>query len=132
MKKYNFNVLTDGEFRQLERMAWNAELDFNGFPAAEYKFFDTIQAIGARHRHDKVPKHLLIDDIELARKTYHDEKTQLSRSMEHYKAMQEAIIRSDELRCKIDKAAPADKLKYALECIEVLTGETGFAERNLR
>ena len=49
--------------------------------------------------------------------------------MEEY---QENIRKAGTLRSDIDKAVTAeDKLRYALECIESMTGETGFARRNL-
>ena len=42
------------------------------------------------------------------------------------------IRKAGTLRSEIDKAVTAeDKLRYALECIEAMTGETGFARRNL-
>ena len=42
------------------------------------------------------------------------------------------IRKAGTLRSDIDKAVTAeDKLRYALECIEAMTGETGFARRNL-
>ena len=45
---------------------------------------------------------------------------------------QNNIRKAGTLRSDIDKAKTAeDKLRYALECIEAMTGETGFARRNL-
>ena len=42
------------------------------------------------------------------------------------------IRKAGTLRSDIDKAVSAeDKLRYALECIEAMTGETGFSRRNL-
>ena len=42
------------------------------------------------------------------------------------------IRKAGTLRSDIDKAKTAeDKLRYALECIEAMAGETGFARRNL-
>lgn len=42
------------------------------------------------------------------------------------------IRKAGTLRSDIDKAGTAeDKLRYCLECIEAMTGETGFARRNL-
>ena len=42
------------------------------------------------------------------------------------------IRKAGTLRSEIDKAKTVeDKLRYALECIEVMTGETGFSRRNL-
>ena len=49
--------------------------------------------------------------------------------MEEY---QGNIRKAGTLRSDIDKAKTVeDKLRYALECIESMTGETGFARRNL-
>ena len=49
--------------------------------------------------------------------------------MEEY---QDNIRKAGTLRSDIDKAKTAeDKLRYALGCIEAMTGETGFARRNL-
>lgn len=43
------------------------------------------------------------------------------------------IRKAGTLRSDIDKAVTAeDKLRYALECIEAMTGETGFSRRNLK
>ena len=42
------------------------------------------------------------------------------------------IRKAGTLRSDIDKAITVeDKLRYALECIEAMTGETGFSRRNL-
>ena len=49
--------------------------------------------------------------------------------MEEY---QNNIRKAGTLRSDIDKAVTAeDKLRYALECIEAMTGEIGFSRRNL-
>ena len=45
---------------------------------------------------------------------------------------QNNIRKAGTLRSDIDKAVTVeDKLRYALECIEAMTGETGFSRRNL-
>ncbi len=45
---------------------------------------------------------------------------------------QDNIRKAGTLRSEIDKAVSVeDKFRYALECIEAMTGETGFARRNL-
>lgn len=42
------------------------------------------------------------------------------------------IRKAGTLRSEIDKAVTVEeKLRYCLECIEAMTGETGFARRNL-
>ena len=43
------------------------------------------------------------------------------------------IRKAGTIRSDIDKAVTVeDKLRYCLECIEAMTGETGFAKRNLK
>ena len=43
------------------------------------------------------------------------------------------IRKAGTLRSDIDKAKTVeDKLRYCLECIEAMTGETGFTKRNLK
>lgn len=129
---HNFDGLSDEEFRRLEKESWDGALDYNNFPAAEYKFFDTVAAIGYRHRHDKIPAELLKDDILQARKVYEREAAQFSRSAEMYRRYQAAILRSDELKCRIQKSRDVgEALGLALECIELLTGEEGFAKRSI-
>ena len=45
---------------------------------------------------------------------------------------QNNIRKAGTLRSDIDKAKTVeDKLRYALECIEAMTGEAGFSRRNL-
>lgn len=46
--------------------------------------------------------------------------------------MQDNIRKAGTLRSEIDKAVTVeDKLRFCLECIEAMTGETGFSRRNL-
>ncbi len=130
--KINFYTISEDDFRELERQAWNGTLDYRKFPAPEFKFFATIEYLGYRHRHDKIPVDLLKDDIDAARKIYHNEHLIVQKSLETYRAYQDAIINADKLRIAINKAHGQDKLLLALECIELLTGEKGFAKRNLK
>ena len=130
--KINFDTISEDDFRSLERQAWNGTLDYRRFPAAEFKFFATVENLGYMHRHDKIPTDLLKDDIDAARNVYQNERLIVRKSFEVYRAYQDAIINADKLRIEINKAHGQDKLLLALECIELLTGEKGFAKRNLK
>ena len=45
---------------------------------------------------------------------------------------QNNIRKAGTLRSEVDKAVTAeDKLRYCLECIEAMTGETGLSRRNI-
>lgn len=133
MSKINFKTIGDDELLDMERKAWRGMLEYEDFPAPEYKFFDTVRRLGEKHRFGKVPAELLKDDVIAARKVYRCERGQLTMNLEAHKRYQDAIKRSDQLRIDVEKAATIeDKLRSALECVELLTDETEFAVRNLR
>lgn len=118
--------------RELERQAWRGTLDYSSLHACEFKFLAIVEQLGIRCRRDNIPAESLREDILKARKVYQREREQFDHSAEMYGKYQDAIIKSDALRIAIDKAKGVDKLPPALECIELLTGEGGFAARNLR
>lgn len=133
MKQINFDGLSADEFRRLEKSAWDGVLDFAMFPAAEYKFFDTVRTIGYRHRHEKYPMDFCRQDIEQARKVYEKEAEQLRYNLEANRVYQQAKIQSGELVNRIYKTNdPAAKLDAALMCVELLTHEAGLRDRNLK
>lgn len=133
MNKVNFNNISAEEMRKLETEAWNGNLDYRDFPAPEYKFFDRVAEFGYRHRHEKIASELFRSDIQLARRTYERDRTELNRSREVYAERQTAILKSDELLCLIEKTSDhSEKLRYALEALGLITGDTKLMERNLR
>lgn len=133
MSKINFITISDDELLDMERKAWRGVLEYEDFPAPEYKFFDTVRRLGEKHRFDKVPAELFKDDVITARKIYRRERGELQYGLDINSKYQDAIKRSDQLRIAVEKAAAIeDKLRFALECVELLTNETGFAVRNLR
>lgn len=133
MSKINFKTISDDELLEIERKAWRGVLEYEDFPAPEYKFFDTVRRLGEKHRFDKVPAELLKDDVIAARRVYRRERGELQYGLDINSKYQDAIKRSDKLRISMDKAGSVeDKLRFALDCVELLTNETGFANRNLR
>ena len=133
MTKINFKTISDDELLAMERKAWSGVLEYEDFPAPEYKFFDTVRKLGERCRFDKIPAELLKGDISAARRIYRSERRELQYGLDINGRYQDAIKRSDQLRIDVEKAATVeDKLRFALQCVELLTDETGFAGRNLR
>lgn len=133
MNKIDFKTISEDEFLEMERKAWSGVLEYEDFPAPEYKFFDTVRKLGEQCRFDKVPAELLKGDIVTARKVYRKERGDMQYGLDINMKYQDAIKRSDQLRIAVDKAGSAeDKLRFALECVELLTDEAGFAARNLR
>lgn len=132
MNNINFKNISNEEMRDLEAEAWRGRLDYRDFPAAEYKFFDRIAELGYRHRNEKIPAELMKNDIKIARDIYRREADHAQRCAEVWKDHQTNIIRSGTLRSEITKATDREeKLRLALECIEIMTGEKGFAKRSI-
>lgn len=131
--RINFEALSPEEFREFEKSAYNGQLDFNAFPAAEYRYFDRLQNIGYRVRHEGLPMDFAKRECDDARTDYQNDVTERNSRLEVYKKYQQAIIRRSTLVCMIEKAKdPIEKLKYALEFVELTLGEDGFKAENLR
>ena len=94
----------------------------------EKQLFRQLRALYTEYRAGKytreqarIEKGVIYADFESTKKLFS--------VMEEY---QLNIRKAGTLRSDIDKAKTAeDKLRYALECIEAMTGETGFSRRNL-
>ena len=131
MVQINFN--DKEQFARLERLAYDGTLDYTDYPAAEYKYFDRLAELGRLHRGSKLPAGLCKERKEIYFSEYGKDVSERFKGLEAEKRFQENIIKSDELRCKIYKTdSPEEKLKLALKCIELMTGEEGFMERNTR
>lgn len=130
MKKYHFNDPV--EFALLERQAYDGQLDFNAFPAAEYRYFDRIQSIGYRVRHEGLPRDFAQEERKKALKDYRNDIDVLEGNIRAAQRYTESRIRMDALICAIYKEhKPLKKLKLALEFVELAIGESGFAARNM-
>ena len=133
MKSRSINFRDEAIFKKLESECYTDTLDFDSFPAAEYKYFSRLRKIYSDYKFGGLDK-----DTAAKRKAgiYADYKQDAERDGligKVYAEYQDNIRKAGTLRSDIDKAVTAeDKLKYALECIEAMTGETGFAKRNLK
>lgn len=133
MKSRSINFQDEAIFKKLESECYTDTLDFDPFPAAEYKYFSRLRKIYSDYKFGGLDK-----DTAAKRKAgiYADYKQDAERDGligRVYAEYQGNIRKAGTLRSDIDKAVTAeDKLRYALECIEAMTGETGFAKRNLK
>ena len=132
MKSRSINFRDEAIFKKLESECYTDTLDFDFFPAAEYKYFSRLRKIYSDYKFGGLDK-----DTAAKRKAgiYADYRLDAERDGligKVYAEYQDNIRKAGTLRSEIDKAKTAeDKLRYALECIEAMTGETGFARRNL-
>lgn len=133
MKSRSINFQDEAIFKKLESECYTDTLDFDSFPAVEYKYFSRLRKIYSDYKFGGLDK-----DTAAKRKAgiYADYKQDAERDGligRVYAEYQENIRKAGTLRSDIDKAVTAeDKLRYCLECIEAMTGETGFTKRNLK
>ena len=119
-------------FSRLERQAYDGQLDFGAFPAAEYRYFDRMQDIGYRVRHKGLPKDFAREERDKALNDYRDDIDNLTKNLRAEQQYNASRLRMGELINAIYKEhAPLAKLKLALEFVELTVGEDGFAARNL-
>ena len=130
MVKHNFK--NPEEFAALERQAYDGQLDFNGFPAAEYRYFDRIQDIGYRSRHEGLTRELARSERDKALKDYRNDIDALTGNLNAARQYTESRVRMGALVNEIYKEhSPLGKLRLALEFVELTLHEEGFARRNL-
>ena len=133
MKSRSINFRDEEIFKKLESECYTDTLNYDSFPAAEYKYFSRLRKIFSDYKFNGLDK-----DTAAKRKAgiYAEYKQDAERDGligRVYAEYQNNIRKAGTLRSDIDKAKTAeDKLRYALECIEAMTGETGFAKRNLK
>ena len=130
MVKVNFK--DPEEFRKLECQAYDGQLDFNDFPAAEYRYFDRIQDIGYRSRHEGLTREQARSERGKALKDYRDDIDALTGNLNAARQYTESRVRMGALVDEIYKEhSPLGKLRLALEFVELTIGEDGLASRNL-
>lgn len=121
------------KFAELERQAYDGQLDFNSFPAAEYRYFDRVQDIGYRVRHEGFPKDFARRDIAQAKRDYLNDIDERASNVNAARQYTESRIRMGALVNEIYKAqTPLGKLRPALEFVELTVHEDGLAARNLK
>ena len=133
MKSRSINFQDEEIFKKLESECYTDTLDFDSFPAAEYKYFSRLRKIYSDYKFGGLDKDTAAKRKAVIYSDYRQDAERDGLIGKVYAEYQENIRKAGTLRSDIDKAKTAeDKLRYALECIEAMTGETGFAKRNLK
>ena len=132
MKSRSINFQNKEIFKKLESECYTDTLDFDFFPAAEYKYFYSLRKIYSDYKFGGLDKDTA---AKLKAGIYADYRLDAERDGligRVYAEYQDNIRKAGTLRSEIDKAVTVeDKQREGLECIGAMTGETGFARRNL-
>ena len=133
MKSRSINFQDEEISKKLESECYTDTQDFDSFPAAEYKYFSRLRKIFSDYKFNGLDKGTAAKRKAIIYAEYKQDAERDGLIGRVYAEYQENIRKAGTLRSDIDKAKTAeDKLRYALECIEAMTGEKGFAKRNLK
>ena len=127
--KLNFNDKT--EFEQLEEKAIDGQLDYSEFPPEEYKYFSRLSKLGYNNRHMGWDVKTCTALQEQYRADYRQEKDKADEFLNLSRRIQDNILKSTMLKIEMYKNAENEEqmLDLALQVIELVTNEGGFAKR---
>ena len=133
MKSRSINFQDESIFKKLESECYTDTLVYDSFPAAEYKYFSRLRKIYSDYKFGGLDKDTAAKRKAVIYAEYMHDAERDGLIGRVYAEYQDNIRKAGTLRSDIDKAKTVeDKLRYALECIEAMTGEKGFAKRNLK
>ena len=133
MKSRSINFRDEAIFKKLESECYTYRLVSDCCPAAEYKYFSRLRKIYSDYKFGGLDKDAAAKRKAVIYTEYRQDAERDGLIGKVYAEYQENLRKAGTLRSDIDKAVTAeDKLRYCLECIEAMTGETGFAKRNLK
>ena len=133
MKSRSINFRDEAIFKKLESECYTDTLNFDSFPAAEYKYFSRLRKIYSDYKFGGLDKDTAAKRKAVIYSDYRQDAERDGLIGRVYAEYQDNIRKAGTLRSDIDKAKTVeDKLRYALECIEAMTGEAGFSKRNLK
>lgn len=120
-------------WKNLKRQCYDGTLDYEDYPADEYKYFDRLRLTYLEFKFNRLPQEEAATRERLLLKEYQQAKQTASRSLEVYRQYQANIKRLDSLRIEINKAQTVEgKLRAALEIVGIVTGDGDFTNRNLK
>ena len=120
-------------WKELKRQCYDGTLDYEDYPADEYKYFDKLRITYLEYKFNNLPKDKAAERERLLYMEYLAAKEKASKSLYVYKVYQDNIKRLDSLRIEINKAQTVEgKLRAALEIVGIVTGDDLFCKINER
>lgn len=119
-------------FNQLEDEAIDGTLLYDDYPPCEYKYFSKLSKLGYMNRHKGWSAEICELKKAEIKAQYISEREEFDRFFNMACTMQDNIRRGGMTVCEVYKAKSLkDKLCYALNALELILCEDGFAKRNL-
>lgn len=121
------------QWKSLERQAYEGTINFDKFPANEYKYFRELLKLYTEYRFGSIDKGYAQQQKALLLKEYTQSVQERERYLYVYRTYQENVVTLQHRLAEIEKAQTAEEIAdLACSCLELLTGEFEFAKRQRR
>ena len=125
MHKTNFK--DPAVWKSLERQAYEGIVDYEQFPAAEYKYFSELQRLYEKFRFGGLDRSLAQQQKAKLLSEYKNYSAEHQRYLDVYRFYQDNIRTVNVRLSQINKAQSSEeKALIACECIGLLTGDATF------
>lgn len=116
---------------ELKRQCYDGSIDYEEFPADEYKYFDRLRIIYLEFKFSGMPKETAAEAERLLLAEYTASKEHDRRSLDIFRMYLRNKLRFRESMIKINRSSvPAEKYAAALAAISAATNDELFARIN--
>ena len=123
---------SEAVWKDLKRQCYDGTIDYEAFPADEYKYFDRLRIIYLRFKFDNLPKEEAERQERLLSDEYSLSKKKAAQSLNICRKYQDSIKHSEQLKIQVNKAkSDRDKLIPALKAVGLLTDDESFYRINM-
>lgn len=120
-------------WQDLKRQCYDGTIEYEDFPADEYKYFDRLRITYLCYQYNHLSKVEAEQTERELRSEYEKSKEKDRQTFRIYSEYQENIRKSELLHAKLEKGKTLrDKLEAALEIIGLLVGDVDLKNRNLK
>lgn len=131
MKQYNLESPED--FRRLEVLAYNGAVPLENLPSPAYKYFAELEKVSRLYRQGSITQQELQSKRQALLISYRRENDDAKYYRQIISVYNRNIKAAGSYITAIEKAkAASDIAQCAVQCIEAMIGETGFAARQMR
>ena len=126
------NFQNPEEFKRLEDLAIDGQLDYQDFPPEEYQYFSRLARLGYLNRHKGWSVDICEQKQEEYREQYYKHCENREARFQHMKQLQAMLIKgSDMLRRLNTTRDENDALSLALQYIELIREEESGLEKRV-
>lgn len=119
-------------WKELKRQCYDGTIEYENFPAAEYKYFDRLRIVYLEYKFNDMPKEEAMQQEHMLLDEYRRSKEKSVQGLMVCRKYQDNIKRLEHLKIQVNKARSyKDKLRPALEMIGLITDDESFLRINM-